>query len=103
MKQDNLNSKFIREIARIQSPVTFLGLAHVFGVPLVSDELDENKRPIARDFTDICADVIVHYADLPRKRKREFLKLLTQANKEGGAPDANTTTNSDSDVRNEEM
>ena len=79
MKAD-LNTKFINELARVKDPTTFIGMAHLLGVPLVGNEKDEAGRPVHRDFSDICADVIQAYGVLGRGRKRELLNLLKKAN-----------------------
>ena len=73
-----LNERFVMELGRIKDPEIFLGVARVLKVQLVEDE-----KP--RDFGELCADAIESYATSNRKRKRELLKILREANSAGGA------------------
>lgn len=73
-----LNERFVMELGRIKDPEIFLGVARVLKVQLMEDE-----KP--RDFSELCADAIESYATSNRKRKRELLKILREANSAGGA------------------
>ena len=85
----DLNRKFVEEVARISTPEIFLGVARILKVKLVSDDLkDEDDHPCARDFEEICADVIEAYAHADRHRKRELLHILKKANEVKEAPNA---------------
>lgn len=79
----DLNTQFIEEISKIKEPEVFIGVARLLRVKLVEDEKDENDHFIARDFYDVCADSIVSFGNLDRKKKRELLKVLKKSNKEG--------------------
>ena len=73
-----LNERFILELGRIKNPEIFLGVARILKVQLVKEEK-------ARDFGDIFKDTIEAYENSGRKRKRELLKILREANNaEGG-------------------
>lgn len=94
-----LTNQFIEEISKIKEPEVFLGVARLLHVKLLQDEFDENKRPVARDFTEICADVIQTYDKEERRRKRELLRILHKANKEVKV-NANSTKNSEAESHN---
>lgn len=95
----NLNTKFVEELSNIKDPSIFLGLARVLKVEFVKVEKEET---ISRDFCEICADVIESYANSDRRRKRELLKILRQANQEGDS-DADRTEDTETSVSNEKM
>ena len=78
-----LNERFIYEIGRIKNPEVFLGVARILKVRL----LDDDKNP--RDFGDLCADVIESFEQSNRKRKRELLKILRDANNAPGGINGN--------------
>lgn len=80
----NLNEKFGEELLRIKRPEIFLGVARILKVQLLNDA----NEP--RDFSELFVDVIDFYAASPRKRKRELLKILREAN---SAPDAPEVSN----------
>ncbi len=75
---NGLNERFILELGRIKSPEIFLGVARILKVQLI-----EGENP--RDFGELCADVIDSFEQSGRKRKRELLKILREANNAGGA------------------
>lgn len=77
-----LEERFIYELGRIKDPEVFLGVARILKVQLVQDE-----NP--RDFGELCADVINFYELAPRKRKRELLKILREANTSQGGANGN--------------
>lgn len=81
MLQD-LEERFIYELGRIKSPEVFLGVVRILKVQLVKDD-----KP--RDFSELCADVINSYELAPRKRKRELLKILREANASQGGINGN--------------
>lgn len=68
-----LNERFILEISNIKTPEIFLGVARILKVQLVTVQG-------ARQFEDIYADVLEAFECAPRKRKRELLKILRDAN-----------------------
>lgn len=78
---ENLNTRFIREIGNCNDPIVFLGVANVLGVKLLSEEKDEEGKFIPRKFEEIAVDVIDKFADFPRKKKRELLKAFKEANR----------------------
>ena len=96
---DNLNTKFIKEIPNITNPTIFLGLAHLLRVKIVEEEKNEEGHFEARSFEDICVDVIEAYAHSTRRRKREILKLLREANC-GGEENADRTEDSKTSISN---
>lgn len=71
----NLNEKFMKAIGEIKEPVIFLGIVKILKV-----EIMEGNEP--RDFTDMFADCMEKYNAAGRKRKKELLKILEDANKE---------------------
>lgn len=77
-----LDERFIYELGRIKNPEVFLGVARILKVQLVQDE-----NP--RDFGELCADVIESYQNSNRKRKRELLKILREANNAQGGVNGN--------------
>ena len=78
----SLVERFIQELGRIKNPEVFLGVARILKVRLV-----EGENP--RDFGELCADVIDSYELAPRKRKRELLKILREANNTVGEANGN--------------
>lgn len=68
-----LLERFANELARIYEPEVFLGVARILKVELVEDD-----KP--RTFYDIWSDVIDKFNESPRKRKRELLRIVRQAN-----------------------
>ena len=77
-----LNERFIYELGRIKNPEIFLGVARILKVRLIED-----GEP--RDFGDLCADVIESFEQTNRKRKRELLKILRDANNAPGGINGN--------------
>lgn len=78
----SLVERFIQELGRIKSPEVFLGVARILKVQLI-----EGENP--RDFGELFADVINSYELAPRKRKRELLKILREANNAAGEANGN--------------
>ena len=77
-----LDERFIYELGRIKNPEIFLGVARILKVQLV-----EGENP--RDFEDLCKDVIEGFENSNRKRKRELLKILREANNAQGGVNGN--------------
>ena len=69
-----LLERFANELANTHDPEVFLGVARILKVELV----DEDDK--ARGFYELWSDVIDNYNAAPRKRKRELLKILREAN-----------------------
>lgn len=67
--------EFIRELARITEPECFIGVARILKVELM-EENGKDPRP----FGDLFEDVIKAYEVAPRKRRRELLQILREAN-----------------------
>lgn len=78
----NLDEKFMREIARIKEPEVFCGLLRIFKVSMVTPSWKPGETQETRDFSDVFADLMDSYSKSDRKRKREALKILKQANRE---------------------
>lgn len=76
---ENLEMRFMREIANIKDPELFLGVLRILKVELM-EKTDEKDEP--RDFTALFEDCMANYAAAPRKRRRELLRILCDANKE---------------------
>ena len=98
---ENLNKKFMNEVAEIKNPVLFLGIARILKVKIYRDNeeevdfgvesakaskimMEELKKRKPREFTDIFADVMFAYDKVGRKFKKELLKILRDANKVKG-------------------
>lgn len=69
----NLTQKFMYELSRTDV-VNFRGVAQILRVK-IADENDE-----VRSFPDVFADVMAAYDTAGRKRKKELLKILRDAN-----------------------
>ena len=72
-----MEQKFMEEIAKIDAPEIFLGVAHLLGAKLVNGKKSNNFR----DFTEIFAELMEKYASLGRERKKEIYQALKAANK----------------------
>ena len=70
----SLTERFIKELANIKKPEYFLGVARILKAELVRD-----GEPL--EFDEILRQVIDSYDVAPRKRKRELLRILREANK----------------------
>ena len=68
-----LLDRFANELANIQDPEVFLGVARILKV-----EMMDGDNP--RNFYEMWADVIDRFNESPRKRKRELLRILREAN-----------------------
>lgn len=69
-----LTEKFIEEVARIKQPEYFIGVARILKADLMRD-----GEPL--EFDEIFTQVIDKYDVAPRKRKKELLHILREANK----------------------
>ena len=103
MGQKSTNQKFIEEISKISDPTTFLGVCRILKVELLSEEKDEEGKPIPRSFELLFKDVMENYARAPRERRRELLKILSRANKEDFKHNATRTQNTEETVSGEGM
>lgn len=92
---ENLNQKFMKEVANIKDPIIFLGLCPILGVSVYTDEKDENDKPIPKKFEVLFADIMAGFDCAGRSRKKELLGILRKANKEKvngpGTKDTKTT------------
>lgn len=70
----NLTQKFMYELSQ-SDVVNFRGVAQILRVAIA----DENEE--VRPFPDVFADVMKAYDEAGRKRKKELLKILRDANK----------------------
>lgn len=64
---------FIEEVSKL-SEIEFIGLARLLCVPI----LNEDKE---RPFEDILSDILDTFLLLNKKKRKEFLKMVQQANK----------------------
>lgn len=69
---------FIRALGKL-APDQLIGTARVLGVKLMTDEKDENDKPIMRDGKDIVNDILNNYAALNRNQRRNLLKIVKAA------------------------
>lgn len=74
-----LDERFILELGNIKEPEIFLGVARILKVQLL------NEKGEVKDFSELCAGAIESFELLKRKRKRELLKILREANARGSA------------------
>lgn len=73
---------FLSLIKKLE-PVEFIGLARILQINLTRPTSDVNTSescPSAepRDFYEILDDIIKKYAELPRKPRRQILKMLRE-------------------------
>lgn len=71
-----LTEKFVKEILNITEPELFVGVARILKVPLFS--IEEKKE---REFGDVFADCIDAFEKENRKRQKELLSILKDANR----------------------
>lgn len=71
--KEGLTQKFIRQLGKINAPELFVGVARVLQVPLV----DENG---VREFIDVFNDTVDKFDKEKRKRQKEILQILKDAN-----------------------
>lgn len=70
----NLTQKFMYELSQ-SDLINFRGVAQILRVAIADD--NEEIRP----FPDVFADIMKAYDSAGRKRKKELLKILRDANK----------------------
>lgn len=71
----DLMDKFILELSRTKDVEIFLGVARILKVKFLTEE----KEP--RDFNDVFNDILSNYRLEKKKRQKELLSILTDANK----------------------
>ena len=87
----NLTQKFMYELSQ-SDVVNFRGVAQILRVQIADDNGE------VRPFPDVFADVMKFYDTSGRKRKKELLKILRDANKfkiEGGLNGTENTKTTD--------
>lgn len=77
----SLNQKFMEEISLCRSPELFIGVCRILRVDLLTDQKDEEGHHIPKDFGALFEDVMRAYSTSERKRKRELLSILREANR----------------------
>ena len=83
--------QFIKLIAKLDH-IEFFGIAQILTVPLVVKE-DDSEKPKEREFEEIFSDVLDKFIELPKKRRKELIKLLTGDLKVGVKKYGNNTKN----------
>lgn len=71
-----LTEKFVKEILNITEPELFVGVARILKVPLF--DIEQKKE---RKFGDVFADCIDAFEKEGKKRQKELLSILKDANK----------------------
>ena len=81
MEKQQVSSKsllvFLEGITKLD-PVKFVGLTKILCVPIVDEKYEERK------FEDILSDLIDNFIEMPKKRRREILGIIKEANKKNG-------------------
>ena len=93
-----LTEKFVKEILNITEPELFVGVARILKVPLFN--IEEKKE---REFGDVFADCIKELEKENRKRQKELLSILKDANRCKENVDGYSTENSAEANPNKEM
>lgn len=83
--------QFINLIAKLDH-IEFFGIAQILTVPLVIKE-DDSEKAKEREFEEIFSDVLDKFIELPKKRRKELIKLLTGDLKVGVKKNGNNTKN----------
>ena len=83
--------QFISLIAKLDN-MEFLGIAQILTVPLVVKEND-NEKAKEREFEEIFSDVLDKFIELPKKKRKDIVKLLTGDLKVGVKKNGNNTEN----------
>lgn len=83
--------QFINLIAKLDH-IEFFGIAQILTVPLVVKE-DNSEKAKEREFEEIFSDVLDKFIELPKKRRKELIKLLTGDLKVGVKKNGNNTKN----------
>lgn len=74
MKRLSLTEKFAMQLAKITEIEVFVGTARVLKVPLVEGEKE-------REFFDVFVDCLEAFNTSEKKRQKELLSILKDANK----------------------
>lgn len=90
-----LNEQFMVEVSRIKEPELFLGLVRLFKIKLQTEEKDEQDHYKTKDFISLFDELMSCFSGAGRKRKKEVLKILRQANAAGGETDGDNPQNSE--------
>ena len=93
-----LTEKFVKEILKIKEPELFVGVARILKVPLFN--IEEKKE---REFSDVFADCIDVFEKENRKRQKELLSILKDANRCKEKVDGCCTENSKEANLNKEV
>ena len=82
---------FINLIAKLDH-IEFFGIAQILTVPLVVKE-DDSEKAKEREFEEIFSDVLDKFIELPKKKRKDIVKLLTGDLKVGVKKNGNNTKN----------
>ncbi len=93
-----LTEKFVKEILKIEEPELFVGVARILKVPLFN--IEEKKE---REFGDVFTDCIDAFEKEGRKRQKELLSILKDANRCKEKVDGYSTENSAEANTNKEV
>lgn len=95
MKQNKPTEKeflqFINLVAKLDH-IEFFGIAQILTVPLVVKE-EGNDKPKEREFEEIFSDILDKFIELPKKKRRDIVKLLTGDLKVGVKKNGDNTEN----------
>lgn len=95
MKQNKPTEKeflqFINLVAKLDH-IEFFGIAQILTVPLVVKE-EGNDKPKEREFEEIFSDILDKFIELPKKKRKDIVKLLTGDLKVGVKKNGNNTEN----------
>lgn len=69
-----LTRRFINALLKLSDPVQFIGVAHLLRVPLMEED-NAAHRPLA----EVAIDAAKAFERLPRKSKKELLKIVEGA------------------------
>ena len=75
--------KLLRCIPTLE-PIEFIGLARLLGVKLIDTPAD--GEPVARNFTDVLADVLEKFEHSNRAAKRQVLQLVDKRKRSAAGP-----------------
>ena len=101
---ENLTQKFLRELSNTRDPVHLLAVCTILKVDIYTDEKDEEEHPIPKEFGNLLTELMKSYDCAGRKRKRELLKILRDANKAtGGGVDGLGTENTETPIQDEKV
>lgn len=89
MDKNNRAKTFMKLLVGLEA-VEFVGLCKFLGVRLIEENYEpapstpnntEEKKPEARDFTDLFSDLLQKFSELSRPRQHELIKILKKVNK----------------------